>query len=247
MPAGTNNFIPGVTGWTGMTFMPNTTSHAAAANTLTGSIIPESNMIRQTTTANNVGGQVPVPATNTQSGTAPPQLRDPSLGSNPGAANSGAGFSPVVTATPYGTNNIPQFLNQGLQQLNSNFSNQNQWFDLIGKILGQFGGGQQQQSDPAADLLKTRIMAEASSGGPAGSEAWRLRQLSQNPENRGGPSGAFSWGQSPARQMQDQSMFYQSLAHDTTPKSVAWNAGNNAGTYRPPSGASGWGPSMPSY
>lgn len=240
MPAGTNNFIPGVTGWTGMTFMPNPTTHAAASASL--------GTPPQTDTANAVGGQVQVPPMDTSGGVAPPQLKDPSLGSNPAAGNNGAGLTPVITATPYGTNNIPAFLNQGLQQLNSNFSNQNQWFDLIGKILGQFGG---QQSDPATDLLKTRIMAEASSGGQAGSEAVRLRQRSQDtsiPFNQS--SGAFSWGASPSRQAQDQSMFYQSLAHDVTPKSVTWNTGNttnNAGTYRPPSGASGWGPSMPSY
>lgn len=227
------NFIPGVTGWTGMSFMPNPTTHAAAA----------AQLVPQTTTANNVGGQVPVPNTNTQGTATPPQaLNDPSLGSNPGAAGNGAGLSPVLTATPYGTNNLPAFLNQGLNQLNSNFGNQQQWFDLISKILGTVGG--QQQVDPETDLLKTRIMAESANGGPANANA--NAQYGKAADLASHSTGAFSWS-NPAWQAQTNGQFYQSLAHDSKPNNVTWNTGNQAGTYRPPSGASGWGPSMPSY
>lgn len=219
-----------------MTFMPNTQTHdAAAAKINPNPADPNMGVIPQTNTANNVGGQVPVPPTNTQGAAAPPQaLNDPSLGSNPAAGNNGAGLTPVLTATQFGTNNIPAFLNQGLSQLNSNFSNQNQWFDLIGKIVGGF----------ASQRPQTQQVPQNKAADDAAYWATKNRQQASDASQ---PSyGGGLWGTSTKRQLLDDSMFYQSLAHDVTPQQVTWNNSNTTiNNNRQPN--SGWSSQMPSY
>jgi hypothetical protein len=253
MPAN-QNFIPGVTGWTGMNFMPNPDAHAAAATKLSGGNLYDPNMgaIPQTNTANNIAGQIGVPPTNTQSGTAPPQvLNDPSLGSNPSIAGQGAGLTPIITATQFGTNNIPSYLTGAVNNLSNSWNNNQQWFDLIGKIIGTYGQSQFQQPDPATDLLKTRIMAEHATGGPAATRARQMLDLANNTTNPNYNAGSL-WGNSTNRQLQDQSMFYSALAHRVTPQTMTWNSGNQTTnyqqpTYQPPSSrATGWSPRMPS-
>lgn len=217
-----------------MTFMPNTQTHdAAAAKINPNPADPNMGAIPQTNTANGVGGQVPVPNTSTQTGTTPPQaLNDPSLGSNPGAANNGAGLTPVITATQFGTNNIPAFLNQGLNQLNSSFGQQQQWMDLIGKIVGSLGG-------------QTQIATQIPRSSADDAAYWATKNRQQASDASQPSYGGGLWGTSTKRQLLDDSMFYQGLAHDVTPKQVTWNTGNT--NYTTNQHVSGWGPAQPSY
>lgn len=217
-----------------MTFMPNPTTHAVAQDALGKQDAPPGmGAIPRTNTANNVGGQVAIPATSTQGSTAPPQaLHDPSLGSNPGAANNGAGLSPVLTGTAFGTNDIPQFLNSGLNQLNSNFSNQSQWMDLIGKIVGGMAGNQQSAPEPQ----RTAADDAAYWSGHYYDKAFNASQPSY---------GGGLWGTSTKRQLLDQSQFYGNLATSLTPRTVSYN--NDTTNLTTNNNTGGWGPRMPSF
>lgn len=175
------NFVPGFTGWTAASLMPDKGLHDAAHNAI-GSTFPDlpATPAAQPGTFGAVGGLTPastlkgdtMPFNTPLPGYTPssfatgsaPGLVDPTLASRPYTSSPAGSMNSVAQASAYNTPNVPGFLQNAVNTLNSNQSAQ--WSaqnDIINKIFGNIKTGSADESQ-WLDVLRAAVIKPGSAG-----------------------------------------------------------------------------------